>query len=274
MSEPKTVFHYTDAQGFLAMTRSRTMWASCLECLNDEREFRHGLDLAAHLSSAFVQPDVPHAQERADYLTKLLTGLWGMAIFSCSFSAQGDLLSQWRGYCGSGNGYNVGLNLERLKEFCAAHNLILKPCIYDRKEQISAVRPVLEALFAGDLDDPAVEPLQERLKKASDAAAYMLRDIAPFLKDEAFREEEEWRLVSYVWSHEDPRWKVRPGKTTLVSYVDIDFSACPEVFAEVTVGPGPYSRDKLHFITVQHMLNIGLGPAAQTRVSKVPYRFW
>jgi hypothetical protein len=273
-TDPNDVFHYTDSNGFLAITKTKTMWASCIECLNDEREFRHCLDLAGQIAQSFNRLEYLNAPRRIESFVDVLGRLWGMYIFSCSFSAQGDLLSQWRGYCGTGNGYNIALNLEKLKTFCQQHGYMLRPCVYEKVDQENLLRPIVQRLFEGGFDDMSIESLDERIIKASDSAAYTVREQAPFLKDYAFREEEEWRLVAYVNSHEDPRWKARPGKTSLVPYIEIDFSSAVEMISHVTVGPGPFNRDKLGFITKQHMLKSGLDINVNAKISTVPYRYW
>jgi hypothetical protein len=273
--EPTHVYHYTDAAGFLAITKSKTLWASCIECLNDEKEFRHCLDVAGEIACSIHRADVEHSQKRLDAFLDILRRLWGMAIYSCSFSAQRDLLSQWRGYCGNGNGYNIGFDLAALKGFCDRSGFVLKKCVYDRSEQDVHIRPIVQHLFGGGFDDPGIGRIEERLVKASEQAAYAIRDKhAAFFKDNAFREEEEWRLVAYVHSHEDPRLKIRPSKTSLIPYIEIDLNSAKEVFFGVTIGPGPFKRDKLAFIVMQQLLISKLGPNINVTHSTAPYRYW
>jgi hypothetical protein len=271
--EPTHVFHYTDAAGFLAITKSRTVWASCVECLNDEKEFRHGLDVAGQMAHFYNREEVPYAQERLVAFLDILSRLWGMAIFSCSFSAQQDLLSQWRGYCGSGNGYNIGFGLEIMKRFCEKNDYVFRKCIYDRAEQENVLRPIVQKLFEGGFDNYTIDSGHDRLVNASEQAAYIIREYAAFFKDHAFKEEEEWRLVAYVYNHEDPRWSIRPGKTSLIPYIKVDLSSAEGIISQVTIGPGPFDRMKLFHITASHNLNARLGHI-QINTSNVPYRFW
>ena len=270
------VFHYTDAQGFLAVSRSKKLWASCIECLNDEREFHHGLDMAGDMATRLrwaEYPHLPNVEERVDTFVYALSRLWAMYIFSTSFSAKGDLLSQWRGYCGNGNGYNLGFDLEKMKTFCARNGYIFKPCVYETAEQEELLRPIIVKLFSAGFDDNSIFPLEERIKNASEMAADAVREHAPFMKDCAFREEEEWRLVVHVNSSADPRWLARPGRNSLVPYCEIDLSSNTDVFSQVTIGPGPFSREKLNFIARSHLRKVELGHINLVN-SKVPFRYW
>lgn len=271
--EPDTIFHYTDAAGFIGITKSKKLWASCIECLNDEREFRHGLDLAGQIAKTFNRPEIPDATARIESFIEVMSRLWGMGIFSCSFSARRDLLSQWRGYCGAGNGYNIGLDVKMLQEACRTQGFSLQRCLYDIEEQKDLLRPWIKKMFDGEYDNYGLPNEKDRIDKAAEQTAYAVRTFVPLLKDASFSEEEEWRLIGNVNSHEDPRWKARPGKTLLIPYVEIDLSQDPKIFSTVTIGPGPFSREKLNFITLQQLLNSGI-KAGNVQTSTVPYRYW
>ena len=52
-------------------------------------------------------------------------------IYVASFTANPDLLSQWRGYCPNGAGFCLGFSCQNLAGFSAENEFRLAECIYD-----------------------------------------------------------------------------------------------------------------------------------------------
>src|SRR5258707_15061571 len=42
---PQALYHYTSFNGVLGITDSRTLWATCVEDLEDHTEIRHGIEM-------------------------------------------------------------------------------------------------------------------------------------------------------------------------------------------------------------------------------------
>lgn len=97
--------------------------------------------------------------------------------------------------------------------------------------------------------------------------------LAPTLKNQAFHEEDEWRLISAMGINSG-QMSFRPGQSMLMPYVSFKLgekkSAC---LRSVTVGPTP------HMALAQESTNTFLGhfgmfQGIAVRPSEVPYRAW
>jgi hypothetical protein len=140
---------------------------------------------------------------------------WLTEICVACFSAPpADRLSQWRAYAKDGAGYAIGFSSARLEQAGKgmASTFDLVPVIYDRKRQRSELRKLFEDNRPADTSDSA------------DSSRIMLKAVklALTFKNESFREEKEWRLISTRLFGPPPvqyratRWGVMP-------YVEIPF---------------------------------------------------
>lgn len=125
-------------------------------------------------------------------------------FYVASFSSQPDSLSQWRGYGKDGHGFAVGLR--QLSQFAVpglpmGETATLLQCIYDEETFQERVRSELtmaiEHVFAycrAKEKNPAGD--LEIVEKA--VLPYLLGHIVTLVlarKHEAYRDEQEWRLV-------------------------------------------------------------------------------
>ncbi len=138
-------------------------------------------------------------------------------------SAQGDLLSQWRGYANDGRGLSIGFGhpyLESLAENISNPNISLHEVKYKKSEhQVEiedAYSEIKNLIDAGALKRTGTTLLDTRspLKiladdaKINKANAQLLIKIFALspklykLKSLAFSEEKEWRLVSVLEANE------------------------------------------------------------------------
>src|SRR5258706_7645255 len=94
---PDTLYHYTTQEGLLGIIRSKQIWASHTQYLNDEREFRHAIEVVKEELIGMNQ-GAPSAQvrKRLKEMEQSIEGIESVNVCVCSFSAIGDLLSQWR----------------------------------------------------------------------------------------------------------------------------------------------------------------------------------
>lgn len=89
-------YHYTDAQTALKILENKELWMTHTSYLNDSEE---GKELRTYLNKKPVRPEI---NKVLDYIDK------NFEVYVCSLSENGDLLSQWRGYCPDGEGYAIG----------------------------------------------------------------------------------------------------------------------------------------------------------------------
>jgi hypothetical protein len=159
----------------------------------------------------------------------------------------------------------------RLAEATASQPLERTPCIYDRAAQIESVEellgPYLLKVGASQEGDP---------KRARERALSLLADIvavAPMLKDPAFSEEREWRLVSAPLSPTGAALRFREGKSFLIPYREVSLTTKgrPIPITDVVVGPTPHPDLSVRAVMTL-LANTGIN--ATVRRSGVPFRDW
>lgn len=93
------MYHYTDIGAVANIVEHNELWLTNAEYLNDHTE---GEELYLMMSEIFE--DEPNIIKLLDFVN-LTT-----ETYCLSFSLEKDLLSQWRGYCPSFGGYNLGFS--------------------------------------------------------------------------------------------------------------------------------------------------------------------
>jgi hypothetical protein len=129
---PAELFHYTSSDSFLAIINSQCLLATERSYLNDPQEFRWGLsalqkDLDSHLAKQYSpdfvdQAKIALAEKEQDDLR----------LFVLSFSANPDLLSQWRAYASDGTGVAIGLDASALRDRAGFGEAVLREIDLDK----------------------------------------------------------------------------------------------------------------------------------------------
>jgi hypothetical protein len=150
---------------------------------------------------------------------------------SC-FCAEGDLLSQWRGYGAQGGGFAIGFDVSRLSQHCEEKNRSTRPIplIYDNKEQR---RPVLNLTVRANEIAVKYDLKPSELVDFSNEFIFRLTTYMPQMKNPLFREESEWRLLK-IGPNETPKFRAARG--IIVPYLELS-NIPSEVFRSVTLGP-------------------------------------
>ena len=264
--------HYTSGNGLLGIFESDSVWATQIHYLNDAKEFGHAIEQArSYLYSISYQSADPIHTALCKGLSESLERISELSVYVACFSAMEDSLSQWRGYCPPGFGYSIGLFAEELRRVAKVQGFELVQCIYDHVEQ----RRLIEAWA-----HTALQGLRFSLPPGADAASHAASQahnyfksfakFAPNLKDPAFRNEYEWRLVALLPSN-DPRIRLRVARSTLAPFlpVQLGMKTNDKLVWNIRVGPTPHPRlatsALTHFFGKVRIKN-GVGP------SRVPYR--
>jgi len=110
---PKTLYHYTTQKGLLGIVKDKEIFATHNQYLNDRREFVHAVNLCREEIEQRRKNFKGHSSV-AEYLEGLNNLLAlpfeGINVCVCSFSENGDLLSQWRAYSAGGAGFSIGFS--------------------------------------------------------------------------------------------------------------------------------------------------------------------
>ncbi|MDP2212965.1 DUF2971 domain-containing protein [Phenylobacterium sp.] len=258
---PDILYHYTDLGGLQGMFSSFMMWLSDAAYMNDPLEgtWVHRIALSLCLE---VLGDSAIGEQTRDQIDARLTApdLWDQRLrtnsephrlrfaameeafspgFIASFTEDGDLLSQWRGYGAGGEGVSIGFDLKEL-------TLSKIPGIFPGDD-----RPPVLIRVEYDPDRQAAEirGIFERVKQVYDAHANILainlhtaarlpqlfydvirdalHDLRWEFKSPYYREEREWRLVST--QHGIRHGLTRMSNGHIVPYVEMPL---PQVAAK------------------------------------------
>lgn len=241
------LYHYTTQKGLLGIVKSREMWVTHTQYLNDRREFVHAVDLARTEIKRLLETSSTDSA-RKESLQRMEQALnWSpesINVCVCSFSENRDSLSQWRAYGAGTSGFAIGFPADLLIAATARKNWYLARCIYDpqRQREIiqNLVEEVLEENLSGDYgftpeDDDELEIVRAR-------GGNLLADLnryAPILKDESFSEEREWRIISRPLMSSSKDFCFREGQSLLIPYSRFPLSYNDLAFrlTQVVIGP-------------------------------------
>jgi hypothetical protein len=216
--------------------------------------------------------------------------------FVASFSEQGDLLSQWRAYSGETGGYSVGFTrsylksvgghfLESRRESFYDDSNPLVACRYcDKQEEESLKRKIEQIVdsYVTEADQVKWQTIPEIMEGLTTLGAIAKRHFFPLgkrraiTKDQAFREEAEWRLVFQLertgTTNSEPEF--RPGRSMPVPYfkVDLTWESQALEIPEIIVGPCPHPCEAAN--SVQRLLRKEGAQNSEVKNSEVPYRNW
>jgi hypothetical protein len=270
------LYHYTSQRGLLGILNTGEIWATDMRYLNDSSEFRVACDCAVQIIHERVRREKD--PERKEALEELGRGAQraGINVSVASFSAKGDLLSQWRAYGGS-SGYSVGFEYDALKmaaDAAAAEGAswLIGPCIYDSEQHIKVMAEIVNDAFEKLL---ALRAAKKRYPVGG-SMAYYLNRYAGLFKDRSFSEESEWRLISRPLNSALPGYSYREGPSYIVPYFKFPLARLPDGhlrLKEIIVGPTPHPD--LATSAVESLLaSKDLDQLVQVKKSQIPYRNW
>ena len=266
------LYHYTKQSGFKGIIESSEIWATHTQYLNDQREYLHAIDLARQQIKAMHAFGNPEHHQILGEMELGLEGIEAMNVCVCSFSEERDSLSQWRAYSGHSSGYSIGFDGNYLCDIANKNSWYLAPCIYDEKSQSELISALIQEVLEENLARKEVDLHDDSLPPGGNLNAYLHR-YAPILKDSAFREEKEWRLISRPLSCKNPQFGFREGNSMLTPYyrVTLGESASEINIKEVIIGPTPHPIQSVmstRSFLIRNQLNI------LVIQSQAPYRNW
>jgi hypothetical protein len=230
---PDTLFHYTNTAGLIGMLSSNRLWATHAGFVNDSRELLHA---AAIVESALDEK----IQEASDEIVKemcirskrMLRPFGGLRdTFIVCFCEASDLLSQWRAYGKSGDGFAMGFaTLDLISKDPDKRVFLLRKVIYD----VAVQKALASSAISAASDSLLAHAKGMSSETASSTIAYhcaFLDDyVAEYLftfKDPAFSEEREWRAVCVLLTPLPQRLPVRfrEGPGYPIPYLALDLTA-------------------------------------------------
>jgi hypothetical protein len=251
MPVPDILYHYTDQTGFLGIIETKSFWASKIRHLNDTSEFLHGISVASALLRESAQSATDNLTRKyCETMEGSLNRVGQINVFVVCFSANGNLLSQWRAYSKAGIGYSLGFDTAILERLGPKQGFRLAECIYDGVKQREVVSQLVTKRieeFKRSIGTDAREEeifTDTKIEQLWGTFSSDLITISPLLKHVAFAEEREWRLISVPKSSRDPAYHVRGSRNFLVPYCVFSLEESPGdcKLNSVIVGPCPDSQ--------------------------------
>lgn len=290
-------YHYTDAQTALKILTNKELWLTHTSFLNDSQE---GKDIRSYLDEELNNSEISSILNFIDR---------NYDSYTCSFSKNGDLLSQWRGYCLSDEGYAIGfkqpesfeslLGPERSNYFqgmepsgggpfiATWQTLEYEKCIYDVQEKKDICKGLADRMkncYMKMPDNVKQFFSQEHTTGESKKSSYgYLKDGQVWLqyynyfrclfKDASFQEENEYRLIiSFDEQYkQNPCYRVKNG--IFIPYFKFCFS--DDLFQEIVIRKTPH--DELSCEGLSHYLKHNKGMTDKKikdfiKKSKIPFR--
>jgi hypothetical protein len=199
---PQILHHYTDASGLKGIIDSGTLRATHIAYMSDVSEYLHAVGLL--LDQVREAKKTRTRKEQLALLEQIHDPIENTKpehvapYFVACFSEKENSLNQWRAYGRGEGGYSIGFDTQKLIPALTRHAAILTPALYDRAEQAKLIRALLE--WALDKYPKVAEKQDSTTAKAhlENWAHHLLwfgSGLAPIMKNPAFEEENEWRLI-------------------------------------------------------------------------------
>lgn len=234
---PEKLYHYTSKEGFLGIIENKTLWASSILFMNDEKEACIPFEIYGKL--LYKEDKDKNTNIRKDYFN-FFKEFRGLETYVISFSEKKDDLNMWRAYGDNTSGICIEFNsdslLKVLKENQEKMELRFEKCIYDEQEQKNAIQSFLDSKNGSK-------------NLEADGIYKKLLKFSPYFKDESFRDEKEWRIVVKLDTGLENRKlkKVRFRKDIFVPYCELQIEK-EKIPREEVEGKYPWLGD----ITVGH----------------------
>lgn len=274
---PTVLYHYTSIEGLLGIIGTKSIWASDILYLNDKDEFHHTLNLLESKAGENFKGRYKNKTKQLLYdLFKRKGILEEFDIYVFSLSENGDLLSQWRGYCPH-FGFSIGFDYSLLVNTIEANNLsncILLPCFYDEQKK----KEYVTQLFNFLLVSIAREAMNKKGANEDEFQNLFLEyteniiKTASIFKSESFAEEREWRLFAIIKKDgKETEIKFRKGNSMIIPFIELNILYKPNVIPikEIIVSPAPNQN-----ISIKSTVKLINSQRIRCDVngSKIPYR--
>lgn len=187
------IYHYTDLNGLKGIIENHSLWATNIFFLNDAEELHHGIRSFKN-ALGYLSDDL---NEKSINILKNEIIRFDMHRanhqYNISFCEEPDLLSQWRGY-GATQGVCLEFDSDELIDSLNYGNaqLLFGSVIYTKPDSTLEVKKEIVNFLRDEnlIKKIEVEPMYEII-----SAIDIVHKLPPFLKNDSFSEEREFRIV-------------------------------------------------------------------------------
>lgn len=276
-----TLYHYTSFDGLLGIVESGVLWASDIRYMNDSAELKHTLNLLqAHITDRIIEgADNPRLlNQLLDWLSRRIVS--GSMLFGGSFRANGNLLSQWRGYSVHGKGVSLGFDPAHIRSCAGRQHFQVGKCLYEAEQQRSLIAQIVDAVEiiavqTGENEELARRPRENAYFEVFERVEGDLLRIASILKHPSFEEEQEWRIVSPVIADfSDASVRFREGTSMLIPFYAFQLTDSDGSCLDLEhVYLGPTNNSELSMNSLQlYLAKQCASPRRGISYCQIPYR--
>ena len=260
----KLLYHYAGLETAWKILDSDVFLARNIRFSNDSEEYKRG----GKIVKEYVQEHMDDGQKCKELEEKMYRGI--QMYYMVCFCEDGNLLSQWRGYAKDGVSFGMDFleeqaenaqiftvlnssknrgddNEERYKYNNEYLRLVEMPyrVFYTEEEKLD--KTLREALDGFDNDDSRLD---------------MIFGMIPFIKDEGFHEEAEYRILFDMGSLGKTEAENRVTIAKKIEYLEKDHIKLPNIAIEV--GDGEKKGKEVECITVGKQLRKMYSPIWKT----------
>lgn len=265
---PRKLYHYTTAHGLIGIVSGNRFHATDIKYTNDAREWNYGWQIIGEIIGPIIHAvDIPGKQ----LLNRVLSTVDPPYCVVC-FCREDDLLSQWRGYGAMGGGYAIGFDTADWSNVLPPFTYLRAVC-YDEARARTFLSQLISQTVSAMMNDcpndlPSDDPYSRFL--SDELSSYVC-----YLKNAAFKEEQEWRIAHRPRDQRD--LLVRSSGNHLIPYCSLDVCPTEGSFAKklpissVTSGPSLHP-DLARNAIDQLFCSSQVSPSPQVRSSRIPFR--
>lgn len=277
----EVLYHYTSLAALMKIVESGSFHATDISFFSDAAEMRHAADILRTYISQRIEAQSQKSKllsQFREWASERIGG--GHMQFVVSFTANGNLLSQWRSYCPHGRGVSIGIRPEVICRAAIAQHYRIGKCIYDNKAQRDIVETIISevekiAEVRGENTDPSKRHPSQSFHDIFEVIEEDLLRIAALLKHGKFNEEQEWRAVSPVLSnYVNSPIKYREGRTMLIPFIELALRAQGTnhiPLEHVYLGPTPNIGNSMTSLS-RYLSKYGANPKQGVTYCQIPYR--
>jgi hypothetical protein len=262
------LYHYTSVEALKGIVDDGVLHATHAFYMSDASEIRYGVgriqERCAHRAPTDELPrELLEATDK--WLRELL--FLPQPICTACFSQKADDLNQWRSYTPRSGGMCLAFDAPQLFARARDQGWEWSNCKYEQLDQAKWADEALDALARGKIgrSDKGRPFIADTLEGITNVL-----QIACRLKDPAFREEQEWRLISPLVSAEEIHYRVQGPMLIPFARFDLGDIHKNGVIREIIVGPTAHRE--LSFNSVMGYVMSNLKSNVKVWTSHVPYR--
>ncbi len=207
---PTIVYHYTTAAGFVGIMKDEYLRATNFSYLNDPSEMQFGREL---IGKNLKRRRKASGERLRTFFTHVLSSFdreKAAEVYVASFTKLEDDLSQWRAYgTAATERYAIGFGSDAIYEIIDANpSHYFQRVEYETADQQDQINYVIDRSLQF-LDEHGVSTAS--FSPFADITARELASVTPVLKNQAFKMEEEWRIIILSTEGNVPKFDAARG---------------------------------------------------------------